>query len=620
MRRDPFGQGQPAMSERNMKKLALPLPRAHLRIGVTGHRIGAKFSQVQADAVRATVDRLLADITRLAGQTVESNNWAFAPGEAVVSTMSALAEGSDRILAEAGLAKGHPLNAILPFWRADYRADFESEASRKIFDGLLAQAGAVFELNGNRAAAERAYEAAGLLMLANADIVIAIWDQLPADGIGGTATIVEHAVAEGVPVILIDPRSPGEGVLLWRADLALPTARAGIEDVARRPLAPVLPQMISILLEPPEGDERAAFRSALAERPRRWNFALAYPFLLFLVAVRAVRCSDLYQPYHRQDGAARWRAYLDTDVRNARLSAVMTAKPLDAYSFIDHLSIRYAQIYRSVYVFSYVAAAAAVLLALLSLVLPPALKPSLLIAEVALIVVILVLIGEGARRQWHRRWLEYRRLAELLRHLRLLLPLATAARLERPGNRSSRARSWIRWYARALEREIPVPNLAVDRDYLAAVRDAVRHAELKSQIAYNRNNAIAMRKAGERLHTLGSSLFFATFVVGIADLAVYFLWPDIANAYQEWAVVLTALFPTIGAAVNAIRAQGDFQSVAERSEETAINLEALDAALLEEPPEFARLADRVEKVADLLMADLVEWHVLFRTLPLSLPA
>jgi hypothetical protein len=570
--------------------------------------------------VRATVDGLLADITRLAQQTVKRHDWAFAPGEAVVSTISALAEGSDRILAEAGLAKGHPLNAILPFWRSDYRSDFASEASRQTFDLLLARAGAVFELNGSRDNAERSYEAAGLLMLANADIVVAIWDQLPADGIGGTAMIVEHAVAEGVPVILIDPRTPAAVALLWRADLALPTARAGIEDVPRRPLAPVLPQMIALLLEPPEGVERTQFRSALAERPRRWNFALAYPLLLFLIAVRAMRWSDLRLSHHRVDSAARWRAYLDADARNTRLSAVVTAKLLDAYSFIDQLSIRYAQIYRSVYVFSYVAAAAAVLLALLSLVLPSTTKPSLLVAEVILIVMILMLIGQGARRQWHRRWLEYRRLAELLRHLRLLLPLATAARLDRPGNRSSRAKSWISWYTRALEREFSVPNLVVDRDYLAAVRDAVRNAELKAQIFYNRSNAIAMRKAGERLHMLGASLFFATFVVCVVDLAVYFLLPDLAGAYREWGVVLTALFPTVGAAVNAIRAQGDFQSVAERSQETAINLESLDAALLEEPLEFARLADRIEKVADLLMADLVEWHVLFRTLPLSLPA
>jgi hypothetical protein len=60
--------------------------------------------------------------------------------------------------------------------------------------------------------------------------------------------------------------------------------------------------------------------------------------------------------------------------------------------------------------------------------------------------------------------------------------------------------------------------------------------------------------------------------------------------------------------------------VAERSRETASSLEELDAAMRQEPLEFARLADRIEKIADLMMADVAEWQVLFRTLPLSLPA
>jgi hypothetical protein len=211
-------------------------------------------------------------------------------------------------------------------------------------------------------------------------------------------------------------------------------------------------------------------------------------------------------------------------------------------------------------------------------------------------------------------------LSETLRQLRLLAPLGAAARLDRPGKRAGRSHGWISWYARAIEREIPLPNLAVDGEYLAAVRDAVRAAELKSQIDYNRLNAHAMHKAGERLHFAGTCLFWTTFVFCVVYLLMVYLASDLAHSYQAWAVVLSALFPTVGAAINAIRAQGDFQSVAERSRETAQSLETLDAALAEEPLEFARLSDRVEKAADVLMADVAEWHVLFRTLPLSLPA
>lgn len=609
------------MDLHNTDDPAVPRPQAYLRVGVTGHRIGPKFSQSQAIAVRATIDGILAGMERLSRQTVERDAWAFSSRRPVLSTISALAEGSDRIVAQAGLDAGLPLNVILPFMRGEYRIDFQTEDSRQTFDTLLSRAGAIFELDGSRDAAARSYEAAGLLMLANADIIIAIWDQMPADGIGGTALIVEHAVAEGVPVILIDPGKPDEPSILWRADLLLPTARTGIAEVPRRSLSAMLPDVIAIMLAPPGGsDERRSLESLFAERQQRWNFSISYPVLLFLAGVRRLRWTDLRVPDHRDDDATRWRDYMNAESRNAGISQVLTGTLLKAYSFIDHLSLRYAQVYRSAYVFNYSAAAGAVLLALSSLLLPPSFKPVLLVIEIILIVSILLVIRQGARNQWHRRWLEYRRLAETLRHLRILALMGAAARLDRPGNRTARAHGWVSWYARAVEREIPVPGLAVDQSYLAAVRDAVRNAELKSQIDYNLHNAHAMELASERLHLAGTLLFWATLAICVGYLGLYFLEPEVAHAYKEWTVFLTALFPTVGAAINAIRGQGDFQSVAKRSHETALNLEELNAAMGQEPLEFARLADRIEKAADVMMADIAEWHVLFRTRPLSLPA
>jgi len=39
-----------------------------------------------------------------------------------------------------------------------------------------------------------------------------------------------------------------------------------------------------------------------------------------------------------------------------------------------------------------------------------------------------------------------------------------------------------------------------------------------------------------------------------------------------------------------------------------------------EPPVFPRLVDRIDKVSDVMMADLLEWQTIFRARPLSLPA
>ena len=40
----------------------------------------------------------------------------------------------------------------------------------------------------------------------------------------------------------------------------------------------------------------------------------------------------------------------------------------------------------------------------------------------------------------------------------------------------------------------------------------------------------------------------------------------------------------------------------------------------EDMGDWTRLTDRIEKAVDVMMADNAEWHVLFRTRPLSLPA
>ena len=93
-------------------------------------------------------------------------------------------------------------------------------------------------------------------------------------------------------------------------------------------------------------------------------------------------------------------------------------------------------------------------------------------------------------------------------------------------------------------------------------------------------------------------------------------FPGGAAANAESAFVM----PTLGSALGAIYAQGDFKTVAEQSKRTAARLAVLDKILAEEPLEFARLADRVQKTSDIMMVDLEEWQTVFRARPLSLPA
>ena len=214
-----------------------------LRIGVSGHRVPPKLPEESEAPLRALVDRILAAIV----DTARKANTA-----SVLVIVSSLAEGSDRIVAEAGLAAGIALQAVLPFDRAEYERDFETPMSRSEFEDLLARAGEVVELGGDADERPRAYEAAGLFMLANIDVLIAIWDGAVAAGIGGTAQIVERAVADGIAVIWIEPTHPN-AMQISRPNAAVrPGARAELKSTFRPADVPTIVRAVEEILASPK--------------------------------------------------------------------------------------------------------------------------------------------------------------------------------------------------------------------------------------------------------------------------------------------------------------------------------------------------------------------------------
>jgi len=164
-----------------------------LRIGVTGHRVLAEAPRILA-GVEAALDRIEA---------------AF-PGRAPV-VVSALAEGADRLVAEAVLRRpGARLVAVLPMPAWDLEADFATAESRAEFAALLARAAEVVEVPA-RSTREEAYAAANEWLLDNVDVLVAVWDGAGAQGQGGTAEVVARARARHLPLAWIHAgnRAPG---------------------------------------------------------------------------------------------------------------------------------------------------------------------------------------------------------------------------------------------------------------------------------------------------------------------------------------------------------------------------------------------------------------------------
>jgi len=160
-----------------------------LIVGVTGHR----------------PNRLALD----AGEIARRLRWTLAALRAGtdgtrLTAVSAIAEGADRLFAQAALDLGYGLTALLPFASADYETTFSDAGTTPAYHALKSRADEVVELPGRLADTKSAYETVGAETVARSDCLVAVWDGGDAAGRGGTPDIMSLAVRRGLPVIWID--------------------------------------------------------------------------------------------------------------------------------------------------------------------------------------------------------------------------------------------------------------------------------------------------------------------------------------------------------------------------------------------------------------------------------
>jgi hypothetical protein len=166
-----------------------------LVVAVTGHR----------DLLPAEIPRIRERVRQFLLELRDA-----CPGR-IVAVMSPLAEGADRLVAEEAISLRMPLHVPLPMPRHLYAQDFVTPQSRAQFDALCAAAAEVYELPlvaGNTAAliAEpgparaRQYAQAGVFLCAHCHVLLALWDGKASDQLGGTSQVVQfhhHDVMPG---------------------------------------------------------------------------------------------------------------------------------------------------------------------------------------------------------------------------------------------------------------------------------------------------------------------------------------------------------------------------------------------------------------------------------------
>ncbi|GAA1026629.1 hypothetical protein GCM10009557_05020 [Virgisporangium ochraceum] len=113
-----------------------------------------------------------------------------------------LAAGADQLFARLILESGGDLRAVIPC--REYEQTFSTPSERDNYLSLLGFATQVVSLT-NYPCGEKAFMEAGREIVRESESLVAIWDGMPARGLGGTADVVEYARKLSLEVTVVWP-------------------------------------------------------------------------------------------------------------------------------------------------------------------------------------------------------------------------------------------------------------------------------------------------------------------------------------------------------------------------------------------------------------------------------
>jgi hypothetical protein len=560
-----------------------------VRVGFVGHRwsgdsdIDLQFLERRVEAVIEEIETAARSLST-APQSNDSIEFRLITG---------LAEGADQLVSDRALQKGWQIQALLPFAVEEVVEDFTHAEAQGRFESLIQQADGVVRFNYAREPhTAQGHRAVGEYLLRSSDLLVAVWDGQPSRGVGGTAWSLERAAELGIPLVCIR---------IDRTDYPVT-------------VLPVAPKSDSDSRPEAWGDElSAALRGLLpalqlspdlSERKKRFNPGLAYPLFQLIFCGRKLRLSDILP--RSGVGNRTWSHADPVSEQQARADAEANY---------------YAQVYRSAVVLNYLFAALAVLMALMGLLIPEG-KLVWICIELFLIIAVIINTNQGQKRHWHRRWLDYRQLAEYGR----VFQLAAAAgcgfspRVLGRENPVGVGRSaWVSSMIDAASRQLRPVSVDFSKGFVSDCKDRLLDY-VSGQIEYHERTARISESMNHRLHVLGQVCLAGTILSCLFFLGAY-AWMDGApDAVTKTVTFLTAALPAFGASAFGLRAHLDLRGVARRSESTARALARLEREIASMSPTPLVLMNMLDALFENHGGEVRDWRLTFEERHLEIPA
>lgn len=643
-----------------------PLAPMTLRIGVAGHRT---LPPNQLPRLRAEIAAVYADIEQIVRSiAADAADIPFYADDApVIRITSSLAEGADRLCVEPALIPfEHELAAILPFPASEFARDFSpgnsvenpAQGTVAAFYALLQRVGyycrkghgcynrhaRIIELNGDRANRDAAYNACSRLLVEHSDVLIAVYNGDNSTD-SGTAATVKAAMQKGIPVVHIDTGCE----LRYRVN---PGRQAGdsleSQDDARMTLQQELTRILlfSDRLDGLEANVRQevlerfnSYRSdrklcAIVNEPPDFNQAgpLALKKQYKNFTARAFDTLTGWLTNAKAIAAARQKqqpqcmpATGETHEAPPAPAARSRDRYYAAFLYADRLANYFSRTHRSTFVLIYLFGAAALIAAALAL----ALKAfhwveagfGLVLLELVLLIVILLLYRQDRHQQkYHKRWLEYRHLAEALRPLYFFA--LTGRTFTPPSGASQAGQLWQTLYIETLHRWAGFSRVLSDAASIRQVQHFTTAVWLKGQIDYHSKNAAVMGILAEKLEHWNHGLFFVTLVFVVMKLLTAILawvmppadYPlhDLMNLLAYPLALGVIVLPILATAAYAIRNHAEFDISAQRSLAMRAALIQVYQDLNQQTLTATQLTEEMRRIAAITLQENSAWLDIFK--------
>lgn len=508
-------------------------------------------------AVRQGIRRVLTGLDRVLAHTPHS-----------YVAISPLAEGADRLVVNevlewkgTGETAAPGLEAVLPLPESEYVRDFAAPESQDQFRSLRERASTIQTMD---AVQDRqvAYERAGHYVVDHCDMLIAIWDGKPEAGRGGTAAIVEYARGAGRTIAWIN--SENGHVNQEKGQERIFNSMACLDAFNAEHLSN--PQVQLAVEAQSRVLEEQASESKLPHE-------LLGPFSKNLLSyfTRADLLAQRYQGRQVKAGSAIY----------ALATAAVATSTLQTLFFPELFQLVWF--------------------------------------EVAEMAIILCLMAAAHLGDWHRKWIDYRFLAESLRVAPFLSIAGVASTLPKPPPYLRLADRPDEWMTRAFER-IWDNRTRMNVEYeipLVPLKEFLLRGWVGAQIAYYLKASKRQGRRHEQLSRAGQIVFLLTLVAaaihatGWGELLLQALHPNML----AWVAIV---LPAIGGALGAIHMQREYLRNAERYIHMARYLSTLDEEI-KQAPNRASLTSTLERANKVLLLENQDWRVLILSQELHAP-